>query len=193
MNAAENGLSGWNCSGGHPNISVCTPWYGLECRQGKVVSISLSGKSLSGTIPSAIGLLRTVSYLDLSSNSIRGSIPSTVGLLSQLNYLNVQQNELTGSLPATLGMLSLLETMALSYNAFTGSFPTPVGTWSNLKALYLSSTLLTGSLPLEICESGLKNLSVTSTIKCYPPCFTVTFPMLSSYECIDSVDGMLFH
>jgi hypothetical protein len=45
--------------------------------------------SLNGTIPTEIGLLTQLTYLDLYSKQLTDTIPSTLGNLVQLTYLNL--------------------------------------------------------------------------------------------------------
>ncbi|CAI7859779.1 unnamed protein product [Closterium sp. NIES-53] len=48
---------------------------------------SLAYNQLSGPIPTSIGSLATLTYLDLHSNSLSGSIPPSIASLSLLNAL----------------------------------------------------------------------------------------------------------
>ena len=44
---------------------------------------------MSGTIPTDLGLLSELTYLDLSYNDLTGTIPTELGLLSELMSLGV--------------------------------------------------------------------------------------------------------
>lgn len=63
----------------------------------------MSSRSISGTIPGSLGLLRSLRSLDLSSNpGIRGTIPESIGDLPSLVTLRLRGGGLTGQLPASL-------------------------------------------------------------------------------------------
>ncbi|GJP34801.1 hypothetical protein CLOM_g19222, partial [Closterium sp. NIES-68] len=49
---------------------------------------------------------------NLSSNNLVGTIPSTLGTLSYLEYLDLRLNQLTGTVPATLGSITELSAAA---------------------------------------------------------------------------------
>ncbi|KAH7669502.1 Non-specific serine/threonine protein kinase protein, partial [Dioscorea alata] len=86
-----------------------------------------NGGRLSGEInPSLLGL-QHLNYLDLSFNNFRGTeIPSFIGSLSRLTYLNLSNAGFTGGIPPQLGNLSSLSYLELNsfysmYAQYTGS------------------------------------------------------------------------
>jgi hypothetical protein len=61
-------VTGWRCSGGSPVLSVCsTPWTGVTCSSSIVVSLDVSSKSISGTLPTSLGDLNSLTYLALNT------------------------------------------------------------------------------------------------------------------------------
>jgi hypothetical protein len=52
----------------------------------------------TGSIPSEFGML-TVASLGAKKNSLSGRIPSQLGGMTKLSYLNLQSNRLTGVFP----------------------------------------------------------------------------------------------
>ena len=59
-----------------------------------------------------------VTGVDLSGTSLRGSIPEAMGSLGALRSLRLHDNFLTGILPIALGELHLLRELQLSHNQF---------------------------------------------------------------------------
>ena len=55
-----------------------------------------SDKSLTGTIPAALGSLTS---LDLSHNALTGDIPTSFSALDALTILDLSYNALTGDIP----------------------------------------------------------------------------------------------
>ncbi|PRP79017.1 putative leucine-rich repeat receptor-like protein kinase [Planoprotostelium fungivorum] len=106
-----------------------------------LISLSLQGCGLSGTIPS---LPITLQRIDLSGNQFTGSFPNSLSAMSSLTYLNLSGNTLSGlpsSLPTSLVYLDLTN-MSL-----TDAFPFYIGNLNNLNTLLLSGNQLTGVLP----------------------------------------------
>jgi hypothetical protein len=64
--------------------------------------LSLSFNALTGSIPSLIGQLRTLTFLGLSNNALTGGIPSQIGQLTTLTTLGLYNNSLTaGTIPSS--------------------------------------------------------------------------------------------
>ena len=61
-----------------PQENPCsTKWDGVKCSSSEIItSLSLHRKGLAGTLPSEIGRLSELTFLDISSNDIVGSFPS---------------------------------------------------------------------------------------------------------------------
>ncbi|KAL1206934.1 Receptor protein kinase-like protein ZAR1 [Cardamine amara subsp. amara] len=158
----------------HWSESDRTPchWSGIVCTNGRVTSLTLFGKSLSGYIPSELGLLdslirldlahnnfsKTVPvrlfqatklrYIDLSHNSLSGPISAQIKSMKSLNHLDFSSNRLNGSLPESLTELgSLVGTLNLSYNRFTGEIPPSYGRFTVHISLDLGYNNLTGKIP----------------------------------------------
>ena len=72
------------------------------------LKLILENAELSGTIPSSVGKLITLTHLSVYQNAFTGSIPFSVGQLKALTSLNVNNNALTGTLPSSLGTLTQL-------------------------------------------------------------------------------------
>lgn len=66
---------------------------------------------LSGSIPSTLGLLTSLTRLDLSKNILDSTIPTELGLLSNLTTLVLSNNRLSGTIPEEIGNLPFLTIM----------------------------------------------------------------------------------
>ena len=101
--AARDGLAGtttldWSTG------TVITSWEGVTTGGSptRVTELDLSGKSLTGKIPAALGSLSALTHLDLSGNSLTGEIPSELALLFNLEEVRLSGNSLTGCIPIAL-------------------------------------------------------------------------------------------
>ncbi|KAF7051888.1 hypothetical protein CFC21_060078 [Triticum aestivum] len=88
-----------------------------------VAGVDLSANQLTGEIPSGIGFLSHIYFLNLSRNHIGGSIPGELGNLVDLESLNLSWNDLSGPIPHSLASLDSLSTLNLSYNDLSGKIP----------------------------------------------------------------------
>ena len=114
--AATDGAS-WTINTNWLSDKPVGEWYGVTAdRDGHVVELDLEGNYLIGELPSELGDLGKLNFLNLRINAISGEIPSELGDLSQLKSLVLGWNDLSGKIPSELGDLSNLETMYLYGN-----------------------------------------------------------------------------
>ena len=120
LNPAARGRGGWQCLGSTPSTPICSgstsSWGGVACNNGNVVSISLSGLKLSGTTPTSIGLLSSLTTLLIGRNSFTSSIPSELGQLKLLATIDLSVNSITGYVPKTLCSHSALTSLSFGSN-----------------------------------------------------------------------------
>jgi hypothetical protein len=84
-------------------------WTGVSCNGDKVTtSLLLYDRAISGTIPSEISLLSSLSGLELTNTFLTGAIPTELGLLAKLQRLSLEHNRLTDTIPSVLGQLGLI-------------------------------------------------------------------------------------
>ncbi|EPS69772.1 hypothetical protein M569_04990, partial [Genlisea aurea] len=125
-------------------------WAGVSCdgSSGRVVGVSLSGKNLTGYIPSEIGSLEFLAWLDVSGNGFRGTLPRQVFDLRRISHLDISSNGFSGSIPDGLADLkNLTGTLNLSHNAFSGEVPASLGRLPVMVSLDVSYNNLTGKVP----------------------------------------------
>lgn len=107
--------------------------------------------NLTGTIPTELGLLTNLIFIDLDYNQISGSLPSELFRLTALTQLDLNDNLLSGSIDGIEGF-TFLEFLQIHSNQFTGTIPNAIGMISNLAAFTLHETLLSGTMPTSICD-----------------------------------------
>ncbi|CAJ2666384.1 unnamed protein product [Trifolium pratense] len=113
--------------------------------------LNLSGNYFDGSnIPSFLGSLKDLTYLDLSNCYFGGQIPIQFESLSNLKYLNLSYNNLDGLIPHQLGDLSNLQFLDLNNNHLEGSIPSQLGNLSNLQILDLLENYLKGKIPSQL-------------------------------------------
>ena len=92
--------------------------------------LDLSGNSLAGEIPAALGNLVDLRYLDLSENALTGAVPAALGSLTKLEVLKLHGNTgLTGMLPPTFVNLARLDTLSLSGTQLCAPVDPSFQTW----------------------------------------------------------------
>ena len=141
-------------------------WHGVNTNSGRVTRLNLADCGLTGTIPTQIGQLTSLTNLDLSGNNLTGAIPNTIKNLTSLTTLDLHSNTTTTSdyggrnkitsIPTTIGQLAALQTLNLTGNQIT-SIPTTIGQLAQLQTLNLSDNKITGAIPIEL--GGPTNLT----------------------------------
>lgn len=113
-------------------------WYGISCSSKGSISISLEQNDLQGSLPTELGLLRSLETLEIWRNGISGSLPSEIGLLMKLQTLDFHLTLIHSELPSEIGMLTELSKFSVSNAPLTGPIPSEIGNMSKLgKALQL--------------------------------------------------------
>ena len=152
----------WQFSG---DADPCTDdWQGVTCSNAtgtqSIITLDLYDCNLAGFIPSSIGNLAGLQYLDLGYNTITGTLPSTLDNLRQLTTLSVHDTSVNGSLPS-LGNLAQLQDLALFSNQLTGTIPASFCQLTELVNLAVNFNFdLYGTIPS--CLSSLTKLGSLS-------------------------------
>eukprot|EP00981_Chlorochromonas_danica_P001958 scaffold405_cov179-Ochromonas_danica.AAC.2 len=174
----------WNFSESNPD--PCSEnWEGVTCIEvcSKSVNgsdscgehieyIILSNNNMTGSLPSSLGQLEQLRYLEVTSNiDLIGSIPSTLSNLSYLSILVLNSNGLTGTIPNSLTYSKALTALDVSTNHLTGSLPENISQLTILKYLYIYSNHISGSIPADI-----GSLSELTYFYSYSNLITGSFP-----------------
>jgi len=133
-------------------------WKGIYLSGDHVTNISLYKNHLTGSLPSQIGNLVYIGYMNIGDNYyLSGPIPPEMGNLANLTYLNLHDMDLTGTIPPQLGNLTKLTYLDTGDNTkLTGAIPSTLGNLVNLTYLNLHDNDLEGTLPPEL--GNLANL-----------------------------------
>ncbi len=117
-----------------PNVTEC------------LATVEFAGAPTGSTIPSEIGLLTQLTYLDFYSERLTARIPSEIGRLTQLAYLDFSANSLTSRIPSEIGLLTKLTGLFFSDNQLSGTIPS-----SLCSHAYLSPFIDCGEIT---CQAG---------------------------------------
>ena len=117
-------------------------WYGVTTNNdGRVTRLMLNDNGLSGTLPTSLGDLKNLEWLNLGNNELSGTLAS-LGGLTRLQLLALQSNQFSGELPSSLGNLTELRLMRLSNNPLSDALPGSLVRLTKLAGLWLDGTQL---------------------------------------------------
>nr|DAD32254.1 TPA_asm: hypothetical protein HUJ06_011105 [Nelumbo nucifera] len=191
---SSHGLTSWSLNSSSSTTTPCN-WTGIRCNKiGRIVGINLAKSGLIGTlyqfnfssfpkltslnlnlntffgaVPTQIGLLsklafldlRQVSHLHLGGNYLDSPDPIRFKSMASLTDLNLHYNLLTLEVPPFIFQCSKLIFLDLSYNNFTSMIPVQLVTsLKDLKFLNLTQNQFEGPIPMEI-----KNLAELQELK----------------------------
>lgn len=143
-----------------PDGDECT-WNDIVCDDWEVIKIKFGEKSFDGEIPTMIGQLAALEYLDLGENLIRGSIPEELYDCVKLEYLYLHDNLLTGTMSESLGKLVDLKELYLSSNKLTGKLPRSLRKKKKLRYLTVGKNQLSGTLSSDFSFYNLFYLDLS--------------------------------
>ncbi|XP_057813398.2 probable LRR receptor-like serine/threonine-protein kinase At1g67720 isoform X2 [Cryptomeria japonica] len=103
----------------------CIAWEGITCNENhtvRVVELDLSGRNLSGSVPSRINDLIELRSISFQDNHLSGFLPDLCNL-ARLEILRLQDNNFSGIVPDCLSKLKDLKELNLENNNFSGVLP----------------------------------------------------------------------
>jgi hypothetical protein len=135
-------------------------WPGILCISKFVSRISVGSRSLTGTIPEALGTLSRLQWLILCVNYFTSSIPLSLAAVP-LEHLNVSDNGLTGSLPNEFGAAwaATIDLIDVDDNRLQGTLPASYSQWKTINTFSVARNQLEGTLPEAYSRWG-KNISM---------------------------------
>ncbi|KAJ7945156.1 Receptor-like protein kinase [Quillaja saponaria] len=157
LNDSNHRVSDWD----NHFVTPCYSWSHVTCRNGNVISLSLSSNGFSGTLSPSITKLKFLVSLELQNNNLSGVLPDYIANMTNLQNLNLANNNFNGSIPATWGQLSNLKHLILRGNRLSESIPDALASINGLIELDLSSNNLTGSIPGRLLSVPTYNFTGT--------------------------------
>ncbi|PRQ44340.1 putative leucine-rich repeat-containing, plant-type, leucine-rich repeat domain, L [Rosa chinensis] len=164
FNSSESSkLITWNSS------TDCCSWHGVTCStNGHVVGLDLSSESIFCSIDNSSNLfqLQHLQSLNLADNNFNdSSIPSAIGKLANLRYLNLSGAYFSGQIPIEVARLKRLVVLDLSMHHYSwkvldlekSKFGTAIQYLTDLTALKLENPNL-GTLIQNLTELTELNL-----------------------------------
>nr|XP_011460821.1 PREDICTED: probable leucine-rich repeat receptor-like serine/threonine-protein kinase At3g14840 isoform X1 [Fragaria vesca subsp. vesca] len=115
-----------------------------------LVTISLVGNRLTGSIPAELGNITTLESLAIDFNSFSGVLPEELGNLTRIQRMLLTSNNFTGELPETFAKLTDLTDFRISDSSFSGKIPDFIQGWTNLEGLVIQASGFTGPIPSGI-------------------------------------------
>lgn len=152
---------------------------GINCDgSGRVTSVNLVGKGLSGTLPASLSTLTALQSLQLQGNKLTGAVPSLAGMdsLSDLaldgnQFSSLPDDFLQGftsltslsmdgipfkswQIPDAVANCGMLQNFSANNASIVGAFPVVLANLTSLRILRLAYNSLTGLLPADLSRFG---------------------------------------
>lgn len=135
----------------------CENLFGVQCKAGRVVSLSLLKSTASLLAPPICKLDQLAGLTFLQGNT--ASLPTCLSKLSSvLEGLFIDKAALEGTLPAVLFTLTSLVDLSLTYNQLNGSVPPSISSLARLQTLNLGNNDLSSTIPQQLL--GLQSLTL---------------------------------
>jgi hypothetical protein len=147
--AGSANIGGWKSKKNWlKDVSVCS-WYGVECKDKRVESLTLHANGLSGSLPESLGGLSELRSLDLAGKRPPGYGPHSCLASGATNFNN-------SAMPRSFYSLSKLSTWSMEYTCIGGTLAPELGSMLALEDILIHGNFISGTLPPEI--DNLSNL-----------------------------------
>nr|GMD69242.1 probable inactive receptor-like protein kinase At3g56050 [Ipomoea batatas] len=143
-------LSSWKYNG-DGDLNPCC-WFGVECSDGKVVTLNLRDLQLGGTLAPELSKLTYIQVIILRNNSFTGIIPKDIGELKALEVLDLGHNNFSGQFPIDLGNNFSLSILLLDNNKYIGSTAPEIHELGILSESQVDESLLSGAAEMASCK-----------------------------------------
>ncbi|AES86907.2 LRR receptor-like kinase family protein [Medicago truncatula] len=183
----------------------------------RILMLSISNNSITGRIPSSIGMFSNMYVLLMSKNQLEGQIPIEISNMSSLyildlsqnkligaipkftagslRFLYLQQNDLSGFIPFELSEGSKLQLLDLRENKLSGKIPNWMDKLSELRVLLLGGNNFEGEIPIQFCwfkKIDIMDLSRNMLNASIPSCLQNMSFGMRQYVHNDDDDGPIF-
>ncbi|KAK4285846.1 hypothetical protein QN277_002486 [Acacia crassicarpa] len=147
-----------------------------------LVTVSLAGNRICGSIPTELGEVATLKDLVLEDNLFGGPLPHSLGNLTNLRRIRLSANNFTGTIPETYGNLKNLIDFSIDGSTLSGKIPNFIGNWTELLYMDMEGTGMEGPIPSTISLlTNLKELRI-SDLK---GTTTMAFPNLKNLKSLE--------
>ncbi|KAH6797138.1 HAESA-like 2 [Perilla frutescens var. hirtella] len=113
---------------------------------------------VSSSLPSDIGRLTKLEWLESTYTNLTGGIPESIGDLASIRNFDVSNNNLIGKIPVSIGRLKNVEQIELFGNQFSGELPDTFSNLTSLRRFDASENNLTGRIPGSLAGLHLESL-----------------------------------
>ncbi|CAN6932058.1 unnamed protein product [Brassica oleracea var. botrytis] len=112
------------------------------------VYMKLANNGFQGNLPSSLGNIKSIEFLDLSHNNFHGELPRSFVMNGYfLKYLKLSHNKLSGQVFPEFVNFTLLWELSMDNNMFTGKIGEGLRNSKYLQLLKISNNNLTGVIP----------------------------------------------
>ena len=180
--------AGWTCDAvTNIAINLCqsgsTDWTGVTCTGSVVTGLDFRNnvgqvtqghfpETVTGKLPTSLGVLTGLQNVDMSYSSINGPIPTSIGSLVSLTKLKLSNSAITGTIPSQVSGMTNLVVMDFSISQVKGSIPSTISALTKLQSITMQSCSITGSIPLSI--TTMKSLVTLNIARNSPSKFYLT-------------------
>ncbi|KAG5380084.1 hypothetical protein IGI04_027926 [Brassica rapa subsp. trilocularis] len=118
-----------------------------------LVYMKLANNGFQGNLPSSLGNIKSIEFLDLSHNNFHGELPRSFVMNGYfLKYLKLSHNKLSGEVFPEFVNFTVLWELSMDNNMFAGKIGEGLRNTKYLQLLDISNNNLTGVIPSWIGE-----------------------------------------